>query len=98
MNIGKAIYDIRKLRGYTQDELSKMINISQSSITAFETGKKFPSRLTIEIIAKGLRAPIGVFYLAAFEEEDFFPGSTNTKSALLEVITTLAKKQLNKLP
>ena len=49
MNIGKRIRYLRILNNLTSKELSKALNISESSISLYENGKRKP---TIDIIVK----------------------------------------------
>jgi len=49
--IGERISKLRKSRGYSQDELSKLIDISRSSLTQIELGKRNLSVLELKKIA-----------------------------------------------
>ena len=51
---GIRLKEIRKIKGITQVELAEMINTSQSAITDYELGKKFPTVPVIIRIAKAL--------------------------------------------
>lgn len=41
--LGKRIKEIRKSKGYTQEQLSEMIEIETSSLSGIESGRFFPS-------------------------------------------------------
>lgn len=43
MILGQIITDLREDRNYTQKELAKMLNISASSLSKYETGRSEPS-------------------------------------------------------
>ena len=47
MRLGEILADLREDRGLTQRELSKQLQISSSSISAYETGSRLPSIETV---------------------------------------------------
>jgi Predicted transcriptional regulators len=49
---GEILSELRIDKGLTQRELSEILNISNSSISAYETGKRTPDAETIISIAK----------------------------------------------
>ena len=50
MSVGTSIRSIRRLKGITQEELAKEINITQSMLCQIERGTKAPSLpLSVEI-------------------------------------------------
>lgn len=87
MDLGKAILQLRKERGYTQAKLSELSGISQTCISQIETNAKFPEQKTIKIIANVLFIQIGEIYIRALEP---FEISKYTK-------TTLIKKWIDEL-
>ena len=54
MTIGQSIKYARKERGIKQVEVSKMIGISQPEISRWETGKAYPSVLSLVDLADAL--------------------------------------------
>lgn len=46
--LGKKIKQIRVARGYTQDKLSEMIDISQKALSSIEIGENFVSAETLD--------------------------------------------------
>lgn len=75
--LGKKIKALRIQRGYTQDKLSELIDISQRALSSIESGENFVTSETLDKL------------LAAFEitSEDFF--ATNkykTSEELLKMI------------
>lgn len=52
--LGKAIKKIRKKKGYTQSELSALLDKDQQSIQRVEVGRINPSYLYLLEIAEGL--------------------------------------------
>ena len=49
--LGKRIKQIRNTRGYTQEQLSELINIETSSLSGIESGRFFPSLHVLNKIA-----------------------------------------------
>lgn len=46
------LIDLRKSKGLTQEELAKIVGISQNSISRFETGESIPKPVIAKKIAK----------------------------------------------
>lgn len=64
------IKNLRKIRGYSQLQLSQKSDIALSFIAAIETQKKFPSSTSLSKLAKALNVEIyELFYEAADREE-----------------------------
>lgn len=53
--------DIRLSKGITQEKLEEMTGLSQTLISAYETGKAFPSMKAILILSKALDIPFDKF-------------------------------------
>jgi len=52
--LGEKIKRIRKKRGYTQEQLAEMIDISSRNLSNIELGISFPKSETLEKILKSL--------------------------------------------
>ncbi len=52
--LGKKIKRMRILRGYTQDKLSEMINISQRALSSIELGENFVTAETLDKLLAAL--------------------------------------------
>ncbi len=52
--LGKKIKRIRVNRGYTQDKLSEMIDISQRALSSIESGENFVSAETFDKLINAL--------------------------------------------
>lgn len=61
------IEELRKLRGMTQQDLAKALNVSRQSVISLEKGKYNPSILLAYAIAKVFGTTIEEVFL--FEEE-----------------------------
>lgn len=54
MNLADKVKYLRIKKGYTQEELAKLANVSQPSIVAYENGTRKPVANTIIQLAKVL--------------------------------------------
>ena len=52
------IKEIRKARGLTQAQLAKMIDVSESMVSQYESGKKFPSFETLLKMGEAFDCPV----------------------------------------
>ena len=52
--LGKRIKEIRKNCGYTQEKLAELTDIDITTLSGIESGRHFPSLVTLERIAKNL--------------------------------------------
>jgi transcriptional regulator with XRE-family HTH domain len=52
--LGKKIKNFRISKGYTQEKLSEMINISQKALSSIEIGENFVSAETFDKLVKAL--------------------------------------------
>lgn len=68
-NIGKMITLCRKQRGYTQDDLAKMLNCTKQAISHYETNRRRPDYETLEAIADLLNVPMA-FFLSDIEKKE----------------------------
>lgn len=55
---GINIYNLRKSRGLTQQQLAEIIGSNQASVTAWERGARMPPLNTIQEIANKLHVPM----------------------------------------
>ena len=70
MNIGFAIRSIRTKLSIAQYELAEKCNISQTTLSQIETGRKRPSPKTLASICRVLDVPPAIIYIIAMEKED----------------------------
>lgn len=61
LKIGQKIKAARKIRRITQDELAKVIGVSDKSISAYESSRANPSLNMVEKIAKATNQPLSFF-------------------------------------
>lgn len=60
--LGKRIKEVRKRLGLTQEKLAELINIETTSLSSIESGRHFPSLVTLEKIAKNLNVELKVLF------------------------------------
>ncbi|EKF49502.1 putative prophage repressor [Thermosipho africanus H17ap60334] len=62
MNIGEKIKFLRLQKGLTQEQLGKVINVGQRTISAYESGKATPSVEVLKALADFFEVPIDYFF------------------------------------
>lgn len=60
--LGKRIKEIRKHKGYTQEQLSEMIDIETSSLSGIESGRFFPSLHVLDKMSSVLEVDLIEFF------------------------------------
>ena len=60
--LGSRIKDIRKLKKLTQEQLAELIGIETGSLSSIESGRHFPSLITLEKISKTLDVKLSAFF------------------------------------
>lgn len=70
MDIGKAIYYLRKQRGLKQYEFARICTISPTSLSLIENGSRNPSARTVKKISEYFGIPVPLIHLLGLEESD----------------------------
>lgn len=60
--IGQNVQKIRRAKGLSQEELSHRADIHQTYLSGVESGKRNPSALVLERIAKGLNVDVSALF------------------------------------
>jgi transcriptional regulator with XRE-family HTH domain len=60
--LGKRIKEIRKCKGYTQEQLSEMIEIETGSLSGIESGRFFPSLHVLDKMSSVLNIELVEFF------------------------------------
>ena len=69
--LGKKIKQYRLQRGYSQEKLSEMLNISQRTLSGIECGNNFLTSQTLEKILEILKiSPDELFFVEHLKDED----------------------------
>jgi transcriptional regulator with XRE-family HTH domain len=65
-DLGRAIREIRKKVGLTQEQLAEASDLHFTEISHLEAGRRNPKLDTLKAVAKGLKVPL--WYLLATEQ------------------------------
>lgn len=68
IKLGRRIRGLRRLKGFTQQELAEKIDISVSMLSHIERGLKKPRPYLLEKVASTLRVPPEELFLLPPEE------------------------------
>ena len=60
--LGKRIKELRKNKGYTQEQLSELVGIETSSLSGIESGRFFPSLHVLDKMSKVLHIQLADFF------------------------------------
>ena len=91
MNIGKAIRDIRKNQGITQDALADTADISRTSLSQIENGAR-PGEDTLKRLCAALNVPESLVYIYSFEKEDVPESKRTLYDQLFPVIKDMIQR------
>ena len=69
MNLGKAIRELRKHAGLSQEELAKKADITQGALSQMERGKR-PGSQTMRKLSVALDVPESLIYVMGLEKGD----------------------------
>lgn len=81
---GDRLKQLREEKGYSQQELAEMINVSRSSVGMFEQGTREPNFETLEAIADVFNVDL-----------DYIFGRTNVKRCVPITDNTLSTNKIN---
>lgn len=103
---GKRLKLIREEKGYTQEELAKVLGITRSRLSMYEQGKREPSFELQEAIADFFNVDLD-YLLGRTDEKkiiiiqppkfDYAKFYGETKALLIEIIKDANDKQLDKI-
>ncbi|MBV1889386.1 MAG: helix-turn-helix transcriptional regulator, partial [Proteobacteria bacterium] len=86
--VGTRIQTLRKLRGYTQEQLAESIGKTVETISNIERGKKLPGLATLNDLGKALDVPLS----------ELIEGGAKKKiTPKREALLTKARELLNQL-
>ena len=91
MNLGKAIRELRKEKGYSQEQLSAAAKITQAALSQIENGKR-PGTGTLKKISGALKIPVSLIYVAGMEKDDVPKEKRILYDQLFPVIKSLVKQ------
>lgn len=93
--LGKRIKEIRKSFGYTQEQLSELIDIETSSLSGIESGRFFPSLHVLDKMSGKLNVPLVEFF--NFFSVDLPPNIDEEIEKLLQKQTPANKTVIYKI-
>ena len=94
--IGLRITDLRKLKGLSQDELAKQVNISRSSLAQIELGNRNIDVFELRSLAMALGFSLDDFMSETFLTEKVSSEITHTEEKKTEVRISVPQLQVNK--
>lgn len=80
--LGKKILELRKSKGFTQEELVEKCNINVRTIQRIEAGDVTPRSFTVKTILEALGVDTGIFFDSSIHEEEKVELSENDKTTL----------------
>ena len=81
-DLGKKILELRKQKGFTQEELVEKCNINVRTIQRIEAGDVTPRSFTVKTILEALEIDAGTFFEESIHEENKIQLSASDKSVL----------------
>lgn len=90
--LGKRIKELRKQKKLTQEQLAELIDMEQNTISVIESGRNFPTLVTLEKIAQVLGVELADFFnYEYFEDVEFI------KQSALKQLESMDEKQLRSM-
>jgi len=89
MDIGSAIKNLRKQKGFKQTEFADKCGLSQSYLSSIEKGRKEPTLSILKQIANTLSIPTPVLVFFAIDQEDIVPSKKDAFKLLEPSIKAL---------
>ncbi|MFL5786793.1 MAG: helix-turn-helix domain-containing protein [Flavisolibacter sp.] len=88
MNLGRAIKELRKEQGLSQEELALASSITQAALSQIENGKR-PGSGTLNKISKALKVPVSLIYALGMDKEDVPKGKRVVYDQLFPIVQNL---------
>lgn len=70
MNLGKVIYQARKLSKLKQKEFANKLEIDKTYLSQLENNKKTPSIKLLEKMSHEIEIPLPILFFSSLSEED----------------------------
>lgn len=93
MNLGETIKDLRKSKGFNQSDFAAKCNISPTSLSLIESGKKRPHPKTLNDICLALEIPEPYLYFLSATESDI----PENKKEAYKILGPTIKSMINQL-
>lgn len=83
MRLGLAIKKLRKERGMTQVQLSKLVGVSSVMVGFWEIGRTFPTQPKIKKVADAFGISVALLLILAITDEDIPESKKELYNALV---------------
>jgi XRE family transcriptional regulator, regulator of sulfur utilization len=83
MRLGLAIKKLRKERGMTQVQLSKLVGVSSVMVGFWEIGRTFPTQPKIKKVADAFGISVALLLLLAITDDDIPESKKDLYNALV---------------
>lgn len=90
--LGLKIKELRKRKGFTQEQLAELIDMEQNSISVIESGRNFPTLGTLEKIAQILDVNLSDFF-----NYDYIDDIETIKASTKDIIRKMDDNQIRQL-
>ena len=90
--LGLKIKELRKRKGFTQEQLAELIDMEQNSISVIESGRNFPTLGTLEKIAQILEVNLSDFF-----NYDYIDDIETIKASTKDIIRKMDDNQIRQL-
>lgn len=99
MNIGDRIKHFRKIRGYTQQQLADLAQISRSYLADVEKSRYNPSLETLDKLMGALNISRNQFFHDGedLSDEEFLSGLSEENRILFKKVKSLSKEDARKV-
>lgn len=92
MNIGNTIKEIRKRKGFSQQELAKKSEVSQTYLSQIENGERNPTLEVLQKISVALDIPFPVLSFLTLEHTDISEDKIEAYKRIEPVVSSLIKE------
>ncbi len=92
MQIGKTIKLLRKEKGWTQEDFSKKIDISVTSLSLIESGATRPNKTTLLSICNVLEIPESFLFVLSISEDDVPPEKREVYKILAPTLRNIVEQ------
>jgi transcriptional regulator with XRE-family HTH domain len=91
MDLGNIIKNIRKQKGFTQNELASLCGITQTYLSQIEGNLKEPNLSTLREISEKLKIPLPILFFLSMTMDDVQP----SKRKAFEIVSPSVKSLVN---
>ena len=87
--LGKRIKELRKRKGFTQEQLAELVGLEQNTVSVIESGRNFPTLATLEKVATVLDVELCDFF-----NYDYFDDIERIKDCAGQRIANMSEQEL----